>query len=131
MEIIKRTSDIDRESFRAGTFGTKMQVSYNNYGHLVIRMFESNFKPVPVKWASLCMHDSKPIHTVNGSYPTWYHDETDNAECVGVINPDHPHGRFYAEPNEDIPMTKPVDVLLTFTESESRDIIRFIKEVIH
>ena len=44
MEIIKRKSELTKETIDTGTaLSTKrMQVSYNNYGHLVLRFFDPN-----------------------------------------------------------------------------------------
>jgi hypothetical protein len=44
MEIIKRTATVSKETIETRpTFSTKrMQVSYNNDGHLVLRFFDPN-----------------------------------------------------------------------------------------
>lgn len=130
MELIKRTSDIEKETVSTRGYNQKMQISYNNFGHIVLRFFDSDFTPLPVKWKSICKYDNKPIHTVNGSYPTWFHDDTNNRLCEGVMNPDNPGDSFYAEPNEDIPMTKPKDIVVVLDQTESTALIRFIQNTI-
>ena len=42
MEIIKRTSDTKKDGFDTHPFSRSMQVSFNSYGHLAIRFFDSN-----------------------------------------------------------------------------------------
>jgi len=128
MEIIKRTSETEKQTVSTRGYNEKMQVSLNNYGHIVLRFFDDNFTPQPVKWKSTCKYCQRPIHTYNGAYPTWYHDETDNPMDDTVTTPDIPGEIFYATPDEEIPMTKPQETLIVLDAAESRDLIQFIKE---
>lgn len=130
MEIIKRTSETEKETISTGGYNEKMQVSYNNFGHIALRFFDGVFIPQPVKWNSTCKFCLRPIHTEDGSYPNWFHDESNYGICVGVTDPDKPDERFYATPNEEIPMTKPKETLLVLDQSESNDLIKFIKNTL-
>ena len=44
MEIIKRKSELTKETIDTGTAlsSKRMQVSYNSFGHLVLRFFDPN-----------------------------------------------------------------------------------------
>ena len=126
MEIIKRTSETEKQTVSTKGYNEKMQVCFNNFGHIALRFFDDNFMPQPVKWKSTCKYCQRLIHTYNGAYPTWYHDETDSPMDDIVTTPNIQ--TFYATPNEEIPMTKPQETLVVLDAAESRDLIRFIKE---
>ena len=89
MEIIKRTSETEKQTVSTKGYNEKMQVSFNNFGHIALRFFDDNFTPQPVKWKSTCKYCQRPIHTYNGAYPTWYHDETDSPMDDTVTTPTH------------------------------------------
>jgi hypothetical protein len=126
MEIIKRTSETEKQTVSTKGYNEKMQVSFNNFGHIALRFFDSEFEPLPVKWKSNCKHCHKPIHTTKDAYPFWYHDESDSGDCD--MKNDKVKVIVYATPNEEIPMTKPQETLVVLDAAESRDLIQFIKE---
>ena len=127
MKIIKRTSETEKQTISTKGYNEKMQVSFNNFGHIALRFFDDIFTQ-PGKWKSTCKHCQRPIHTYDEAYPTWFHDDSNYVICIGVTDPDEPNKKFYATPNEEIPMIKPQETLVVLDAAESRDLIRFIKE---
>ena len=128
MEIIKRTSEPEKQTVSTKGYNEKMQVSFNNFGHIALRFFDSEFTPMPAKTTSVCKYCHNPIHTIEGVDTDWNHDTTGYALCIGVTDPDYLDKQYYATPNEEIPMTKPQETLVVLDAVESRDLIRFIKE---
>ena len=127
MEIIKRTSETEKQTVSTRGYNEKMQVSFNNFGHIALRFFDNKFTPQPVKWKSTCKYCQRPIYTNREIYDTWFHTEG-YPLCIGITDPDEPDKKFYATPNEEIPMTKPQETLVVLDAVESRDLIQFIKE---
>lgn len=122
MEIIKRKAEAEKKTIDTTGYNMKMQVSYNDWGHIVLRFFSENFTPLPTKWRSVCAHCGKAIHTYNGAYPDWVHDDSAKTYCFDDVEK--------ATPNEDIPMTEPEDTLIALDVGESKRLIKFIKESI-
>ena len=57
MEIIKRTSETKKEGIDTRPFSRSMQVSFNSYGHLAIRFFDSNEPDADKKDDTLIVFD--------------------------------------------------------------------------
>lgn len=124
MEIIKRTSEVEKETVSSGEYNERMQISFNNFGHIALRFFDKNFKPQPTKLVSVCKHCDKSIHTISDN--VWYHDDTGDVYCD--LQNDKVKAIVCAEPNEEIPLTKPQDTLIVLSATESQDLIEFIKQ---
>lgn len=126
MDIIKRESEIEKETVSTRGYNEKMQVSYNNYGHLVLRFF-SDAEPTPVKDKSTCKNCDEPIY-VRLMENVWYHENGDHycdnrVQKIGEI-------ALFAVPNEEIPLQKPNETLIVLDKTESTDLIRFVKNAL-
>jgi hypothetical protein len=125
MEIIKRTSETEKQTVSTRGYNEKMQVSLNNYGHIVLRFFthHSNYDIDKCKYCDL------PIYYENEK---WYHriaDRAPNEYCAMMSDNPLLDGKMSdlqrAEPRAYV---SPEETLIVLDQSESRDLIRFIKE---
>ena len=118
MEIIKRTTEVEKETVSTTGYGERIQVSYNSYGHLVLRFFKHD--PVPVLSVSTCSTCETPIKRYGKD--TWMHVNTVNIDAVTGVLKDHP-----AIPAEE-PSSPSPETLIVLDQDESTSLIRFVQE---
>ena len=109
MEIITRSSETEKQTVSTRGYNEKMQVSLNNYGHIVLRFFDTSDPDI-----SNCKNCGNLVH-YTGKVNGWVHQT--------VIPVDKVKECAKAEPKD-----KPQETLIVLDAAESRDLIRFIKE---
>lgn len=126
MEIIKRTSETEKQTVSTKGYTEKMQVSFNNFGHIALRFWSE-----PTNDTKHCKHCGLAIYYLSGK--GWVHtvsDRADNIYCMMMGDEPLPDGKSMsdlgvAEPEET---PKPQETLIVLDAAESRDLIQFVKE---
>ena len=125
MEIIKRTPKIsNKEILNTWYSGNKMQVSFNNFGHIALRFFRSQKGNNPI----ICKNCGFEIDKLDDG--TWYHRSTHtkltNRNCRSMFDtpPENIEFGLIAEPKEDY---MEVETLIVLDNGESVDLINFIQ----
>ena len=125
MEIITRTSETEKQTISTKGYNEKMQVSYNNFGHIALRFFSVDHDN-PKNANSICKDCGGPI-TYAYNVGKWEHVATlDNG--VGKAYPPESRASHPAIPSQNVDLTPFRETLIVLDVAESRDLIQFIKE---
>lgn len=120
MEIIKRTTEVEKETVSSTGYGERIQVSYNSYGHLVLRFF--NKDPLPVLSASTCTICGTPVQRYGKQ--TWMHVKSMISTSDTLITVPQEHTAI----PKDEPPIPPQETLIVLDQDESATLIRFVQE---
>ena len=130
MQIIKRTPEIKENiTYNTWSNGGRMQVSFNDYGHISLRFFKSKKDNYP----TVCKNCGLLIFKVRDE---WCHRETPihkaNTFCAMMGNTPPPEGTPTSELNIAHPSEEndndTGETLIVLDMGESSDLIRFIQD---
>ena len=110
MEIIKRTSETEKQTVSTRGYNEKMQVSLNNYGHIVLRFWSD---AVSITTCKVC-----------GNPLTWY--EADQVWQYNFSRWCNNDTNLLHVPDKSSNASQ--ETLIVLDQSESSDLVNFIQQ---